>query len=73
MPDMTLCSNGCKDKAVCYRHTARPDKFQSYFLGTPGYTKEDCIYFIDNNFNEEKNNNVHTKTKRINNGCTKPR
>ena len=31
MPDITMClASECKIKNSCYRHTAKPDRYQSY-------------------------------------------
>ena len=31
MPDITMClASDCKIKNSCYRHTAKPDRYQSY-------------------------------------------
>jgi len=46
MPDITMCTGEkCLLKQVCYRHTAKPDRYQSYFAKAPvlGGT---CEYFL---------------------------
>lgn len=36
MPDITMCSGiDCPFKDNCYRHTATPSDYQSYFLDPP--------------------------------------
>ena len=36
MPDIAMCSGGdCKAKHLCYRYTATPDYYQSYFANPP--------------------------------------
>ena len=45
MPDITMCrGEKCPLKEICYRHTAKPDRYQSYFAQSPvlGGT---CKYF----------------------------
>ena len=45
MPDIMMCSGEkCPLKQICYRHTAKPSNYQSYFLKPPvlGGT---CEYF----------------------------
>ena len=45
MPDITMCSGErCPLKQICYRHTAKPSNYQSYFVKAPvlGGT---CEYF----------------------------
>ena len=59
MPDYTLCTGGgCKDKAVCLRHTAKPSMHQSYFLDVPSFDKNICNYYMPNR--EEKNDGKST-------------
>lgn len=42
MPDITMCDGkGCESKDNCYRHTARPGYWQSWFSEAPG-VDEDC-------------------------------
>lgn len=37
MPDITMCNNHtCKVRLKCYRYTATPGKWQSYFQTPPG-------------------------------------
>lgn len=46
MPDITMCSgDDCPLKEDCFRYYAKPDKHQSYFMGTPFYENK-CGYFI---------------------------
>lgn len=36
MPDIAMCSgDGCPLKEKCYRFTAKPSDYQSYFLDPP--------------------------------------
>lgn len=36
MPDITMCSGvDCPYKEQCYRFTAKPSEYQSYFLNPP--------------------------------------
>lgn len=36
MADITMCfGSGCPLKEQCYRYTAKPDEYQSYFVGLP--------------------------------------
>jgi hypothetical protein len=45
MPDITMCTGErCPLKQICYRHTATPSRYQSYFAKPPvlGGT---CEYF----------------------------
>jgi hypothetical protein len=36
MPDIAMCRGiDCPFKDKCYRHTAKPDKYQSYFANPP--------------------------------------
>ena len=45
MPDITMCTGErCPLKQICYRHTATPSSYQSYFAQSPvlGGT---CEYF----------------------------
>ncbi len=51
MADITMCGNeSCPIKMNCYRYTATPNEYQSYFMGMP-LLKEDqqgCVEFWDN-------------------------
>ena len=48
MPDITMCNGvGCSDRDKCYRHTATPSEYQSWFMDTP-LEGTDCDYFWDN-------------------------
>ena len=40
--------DGCPNKQMCYRHTAKASDYQSFFMTTP--IKEDgtCEYYWDN-------------------------
>ena len=36
MPDITMCNgNNCPVKKKCYRYTAKPSEYQSYFIEAP--------------------------------------
>lgn len=48
MPDITICqSKDCPIKQSCYRFTANPNRYQSYFMESP-YDEDDerCEYYI---------------------------
>ena len=49
MPDITMCEGtDCPLKERCYRFTAKPSDYQSYFVKPPGRKVEelfDCEYF----------------------------
>jgi hypothetical protein len=46
MPDITMCGGkGCNKKDKCYRYTAKPSAYQSYFMGVP-FTSKSCEYFM---------------------------
>lgn len=50
MPDISMCEGtGCLQKESCYRFTAEPSKYQSYF-GSPPYkcSTEACEYYWNN-------------------------
>ena len=50
MPDITMCKNEeCKLKEKCFRFTAIPSTFQSYFYVNPN--ENSCEYFYNNDFN----------------------
>ena len=35
-PDITMCmGTNCPDKQKCYRYTAKPSDYQSYFINPP--------------------------------------
>jgi hypothetical protein len=48
MPDITMCmGTNCPYKEGCYRFTAKPGDYQSYFM-TPPFTKDGCeMYWGD--------------------------
>lgn len=50
MPDITMCvGEGCPLKEECFRYTAKPSEYrQSYFDGTPNYSRLRCEYFMYN-------------------------
>lgn len=48
MPDITMCSNGCKDANRCYRFTAEPDPHWQFFMEAPAKDKKSCDMFISN-------------------------
>jgi hypothetical protein len=48
MPDITMCSGtGCELKDTCYRHTAKPSDYQSWFLVVPydPGVDDECEYY----------------------------
>lgn len=57
MPDITMCKGeDCEARVTCYRFTATPSKYQSYFMENPG-ENGGCEYYINQNrLNEWKNN-----------------
>lgn len=61
MPDISMCSGkGCDLKEKCYRFTAKPSMWQTYFFGTPNTKPDECDHFWDNSdYNYDiKNNNT---------------
>jgi hypothetical protein len=48
-PDITMCKGeGCPFKEGCYRFTAKPSDYQSYFMSPP-FTKDSCeMYWGEN-------------------------
>lgn len=45
MPDITMCTGkGCPMKNKCYRFTAKPGEYQSFFTSPP-IEKSECDYF----------------------------
>ena len=53
MADITKCEGvGCEAKETCYRYTAKPSRYQSYFTETPIIkTKglpDGCDYYWNN-------------------------
>jgi hypothetical protein len=49
MPDISMCNgDGCEAKHTCYRFTAKPSEYQSYFKPTP-IENSGCEYYINNN------------------------
>ena len=49
MADISMCSgDGCEAKYTCYRFTAKPSEYQSYFATTPIENKG-CEYYWNNN------------------------
>lgn len=56
MPDISMCTGGvCPLRGKCYRATAKPNSYQSYFYGTPfrlvvlpdGTKQVECEYYWD--------------------------
>lgn len=46
MPDITMCKgDGCGVRDNCYRYTAKPDKWQSYFAKPPRDEKS-CLWIM---------------------------
>ncbi len=49
MPDITKCKGeGCEAKNTCYRFTATPSLYQSYFTESP-IKDNKCEYYINHN------------------------
>lgn len=49
MPDITLCKDEtCKIKKDCYRYTAIPGEYQSYFMNSPRKNSDKCEFLIKN-------------------------
>ena len=49
MADISMCEgNGCEVKNTCYRFTAKPSEYQSYFTPTP-IENEGCEYYWNTN------------------------
>ena len=47
MPDITMCKGyGCRARNHCYRFTAKPSRWQSWFAQTPGSNKK-CKYYYE--------------------------
>ena len=48
MADITMCNGeGCEAKQTCYRYTAKPSKYQSYF-GVSPIVNDGCEYYWNN-------------------------
>ena len=46
MADITMCNGeGCEAKETCYRYTAKPSKYQSYFAEAP-IVNQGCEYYL---------------------------
>jgi DnaJ-class molecular chaperone len=49
MPDITMCSGiDCPYKDSCYRYTAKPSEYQSYFVDPPIKNDKCDSYWGDN-------------------------
>ena len=49
MPDITMCKGeDCEARVTCYRFTAKPSKYQSYFSESPT-ENGGCEYYINHN------------------------
>ena len=47
MPDITMCNGKrCEMREICYRYTATPSRYQSYFTDSPNEGLE-CEYLWD--------------------------
>lgn len=57
MPDISMCAGAdCPKRESCYRHTARPSEWQSYFSVVPfDHDKNECQHFWDNSEYKDKN------------------
>lgn len=46
MPDITMCKDhDCNLKETCFRYNAKPDYYQSYFVGSTKDEDGKCDYF----------------------------
>ena len=53
MPDITMCKDyDCKLKETCFRYNAKPDYYQSYFVGSPKDEDAECRYYWGDNQNQ---------------------
>jgi hypothetical protein len=49
MPDITMClGTDCPYKETCYRFTAKPSEYQSYFIEPPFKDGQCDMYWGDN-------------------------
>lgn len=52
MPDITMCKgDNCSIKDTCYRHTAKADRLQSWFVEAPIKDGSCEYYWEDKNAN----------------------
>lgn len=57
MPDITMCSNTkCPMRHKCYRFTATPSKWQAYVDFDKYRIDDNCVYYIESEEQNEKNN-----------------
>jgi len=55
MPDITMCKGDkCPIKEKCYRYTAEPDEWQSYFTESP-IKNGKCDFYDNRIYNQLKN------------------
>ena len=72
MPDITMCSGEkCPMKQICYRHTAKPSNYQSYFMKPP-VLGDTCKYFWRVEPNECKYVKREGESCTLNDNCTYP-
>ena len=46
MPDISMCTGGeCPNKQLCYRFTAKPSDYQTYFKNPPIEQDNTCKYY----------------------------
>lgn len=49
MADISLCNgDGCSKKEQCYRFTAKPSSYQTYFASPPLEKNGDCSFYWNN-------------------------
>jgi hypothetical protein len=49
MPDITMCpGTNCPHKETCYRYTAKPSEYQSYFTEAPVKDGKCDMYWGEN-------------------------
>jgi len=57
MPGISMCTGeGCEHKEKCYRHTAKPSKYQSYF-SQPPMSEDGCHWYMRSEYGKENPNN----------------
>lgn len=54
MPDITMCKGrGCILSTRCYRCTATPDEYQSYFIDEPTTDGHMCAHYLPDHREED--------------------
>lgn len=57
MPDIAMCKgDGCLVKEMCYRYTAKPSLYQSYFV-TPPFVEKDGVQDCDSYWESKHSTN----------------